>query len=521
MLISLARYGYLVVVLGPLLWLVAMSVQQPTQFAAGLAAAASPRLLGLLGQSTVFAVVVAISSGVVGLLAALVASQTKQRPWVYLRWLPVAVLATPPYVHTLVWRQLGSWLGQAGVANPIAWESSGWLGAGLVCVLVYMPVCYGLSLAGITALNHSTYATALLTGGRSRALWYVALPMAAPHILAGIALVFVLALTDYGVPSLFLVNSYALELFADYSAVGSAIRSLALSLPVVIIAMAGLLGTVKLLHRILHFDNSDSVETTRLELPGWLTAPAVTAGLLLVGHTVLPFIVLSITAGSWAAIVRSINAGGDEWATSFFVAIITGLCGVILAWPVSSMLLQERCHYGWWLAVVLPLAIPAPLIGTCLVNVYNTPLFSWVYGTLAMPVLAAVLRFTPVAVVVLALFTKRTYSALSDAARLYQHSRLMRFMQVTIPMRAPGLLVAASILALLSLNELGATLLVIPPGRSTVIIRLYNYLHYGAAESVAGLSLTLILASAVMICICCFVAMSRLTLRQAQHWRKQ
>ena len=43
----------------------------------------------------------------------------------------------------------------------------------------------------------------------------------------------------------------------------------------------------------------------------------------------------------------------------------------------------------------------------------------------------------------------------------------------------------------LTLGELGATLLVIPPGQSTLTLRLYNYLHYGASEEVAGLSLLL------------------------------
>ncbi len=31
----------------------------------------------------------------------------------------------------------------------------------------------------------------------------------------------------------------------------------------------------------------------------------------------------------------------------------------------------------------------------------------------------------------------------------------------------------------------------IPPGQSTLTLRLYNYLHYGASEEVAGLSLLL------------------------------
>jgi iron(III) transport system permease protein len=44
-----------------------------------------------------------------------------------------------------------------------------------------------------------------------------------------------------------------------------------------------------------------------------------------------------------------------------------------------------------------------------------------------------------------------------------------------------------------STGELGATLIVAPPGYSTLTMRIYSYLHYGASESVAGLCFIMIL----------------------------
>jgi iron(III) transport system permease protein len=38
---------------------------------------------------------------------------------------------------------------------------------------------------------------------------------------------------------------------------------------------------------------------------------------------------------------------------------------------------------------------------------------------------------------------------------------------------------------------LGAALMVVPPGESTLTMRIYNYLHYGASSTVSGLSLVL------------------------------
>ena len=46
---------------------------------------------------------------------------------------------------------------------------------------------------------------------------------------------------------------------------------------------------------------------------------------------------------------------------------------------------------------------------------------------------------------------------------------------------------------LMGLGELGASVLTVPPGFSTLTIRLYNYLHYGATDRVLGLSFLIVL----------------------------
>jgi ABC-type Fe3+ transport system permease subunit len=45
--------------------------------------------------------------------------------------------------------------------------------------------------------------------------------------------------------------------------------------------------------------------------------------------------------------------------------------------------------------------------------------------------------------------------------------------------------------AVLSSAELGATLLLLPPGAGSLTIRIYNYLHYGQSDVIAGLCLVL------------------------------
>jgi iron(III) transport system permease protein len=88
--------------------------------------------------------------------------------------------------------------------------------------------------------------------------------------------------------------------------------------------------------------------------------------------------------------------------------------------------------------------------------------------------------------------------ALLDAAAVFARSRISAWTTIRLPLAAPGLFVAAGILAALTLAELGATLIVAPPGHATITLRIYNYLHYGSSSDVAGLCLMVTLLTLVV-----------------------
>ena len=114
-----------------------------------------------------------------------------------------------------------------------------------------------------------------------------------------------------------------------------------------------------------------------------------------------------------------------------------------------------------------------------------------------MPVLAALARYTPLGALVMIATLRRQNPELIDAARLLQANRVRRWLVIRLPLLAPGLLAAASVVFCLTLGELSATLMIAAPGSPTLTMRIYNYLHYGASSTVAGL--TLVLTALVLI----------------------
>jgi iron(III) transport system permease protein len=83
---------------------------------------------------------------------------------------------------------------------------------------------------------------------------------------------------------------------------------------------------------------------------------------------------------------------------------------------------------------------------------------------------------------------------LFESASVFQPSFLRRMAVIYFPLVAPGLAAGIGLVAALTMGELCATLLVIPPGQSTLVLRIYNYLHYGATDTVARLCLVLTLS---------------------------
>jgi ABC-type Fe3+ transport system permease subunit len=67
-----------------------------------------------------------------------------------------------------------------------------------------------------------------------------------------------------------------------------------------------------------------------------------------------------------------------------------------------------------------------------------------------------------------------------------------RLIHIDLPLARRGILICGVITFIFCSSELGATLLVIPPGQGTVALKIYTLMHYGSGPLVAALALLLI-----------------------------
>ena len=388
----------------------------------------------------------------------------------------------PSFVHSYTWMAvLGDDRGFSGMTASWWTQTMAWL-----------PLCLSAALLGFRFLNPELIAAAQLVATPLRVLTGIITPLLAPALLAGGALVFLMCLQEYSIPSLFQVSTYSLEIFSDYSAHNQPVRALLLSVPVMAISCVALVGAKPWFrHVTVTAPRGGQMGIAEFRLP--LLFRLIQYGcLLLMGMQIfLPLWLLIRTAGSGNKLVASVLASAPEILFSIQTAFLSAIISVGMAAVIISMM-TAACQTALIPLTAVSLCVPATLTGIGMIVLYNDWLLSWLYHTEWMPVATAVARFGPLAWLIVAAQNRRHDYRLIEAARLYQVSSWQLWTRIRLPLMLPGMIVAGMTVFLLTMGELSATLLVLPPGRNTLAVKTYNLLHYGASDAVAGLCLFLV-----------------------------
>ena len=452
------------------------------------------RRLGLLLRGLGLAAGVSASALVLGVPAAIFLSSRAARSRRAARWLLLSMFVVPPYIHALAWlaavRPANALLGLAGLA-PL--PSYGWPACWWAETMAFAPVVLGLALLGMERVDPGLVEAARLSGPDARVLGRVILPLARPYILAGGAFVFLLSLAESGVPMLFHVNIYPFEILAEFSASAEPVRALFLSAPLLILAAIVLTLSLRPLRLAALSGGAGGPWRGRAPAyPVGLAICATAAVGCLMTHLGALFAALFVRTGGPAAFVSGLRLSGEEILLTLWTSAAAAAAAACLAVLTAGRLVGKAPRNGFlWIAVAAALAVPAPLTGTGLAALAGAPAFAFLREGGAAVVLVSIARFAPFAVLILAAHLRRVDRTLLEAARVFEKNLLRSRLRIDGRLAAPGVLAAAAIVFSLSAGETAATLVVAPPGRETLALKIFSYLHYGAVESVAGLCLFL------------------------------
>lgn len=411
--------------------------------------------------------------------------------WVRTRRQPVLIIYAaifiwfmallPPFIHSYTWMAFGSSFSLSGLAASWWTQTMAWL-----------PLCLSIVLIGFRSVDPDLIDAAQLVASPLQVLIRIMTPLLAPALLAGGALVFLISLQEYSIPSLFQISTYSLEIFSDYSAYNQPIRALLLSLPLAAVSAGAVMCTIPSFRHVSTMaPRHGRMQVTGFLLPSWFRIAQYGSLLVLIMQMVLPLLMLVITVGSWEKLIRSITASLPEIAFSLQTSLLSALVSVAISIIIIGVMNVK------WQNIMMPLAavslcVPATITGIGMIVLFNNTVLGAFYNSEFMPVATAVSRFGPLAWLISMAHHRRQDRLLIEAAQMFSVSRWKLWTAVRLPLMLPGMIVAGMTVFLLSMGELSATLLVLPPGSNTLAVKTYNFLHYGASDAVAGLCLFLV-----------------------------
>ncbi len=170
-----------------------------------------------------------------------------------------------------------------------------------------------------------------------------------------------------------------------------------------------------------------------------------------------------------------------------------------MAIPVAHAALSGKAGRIMERVTYFGFGIPGIVMGTALV--YGGLQLPFLYQTLALLIIAYMLRFLPLAVGSIRTSTEHLDQSLIKSARVLGASPREAFTRITLPLTMRGIIAGAALVFLESMRELEATLLLGPTGfetLSTYLWRVYEAGYFGRA-AIPGLLLVVISACGLAI----------------------
>ncbi len=193
-------------------------------------------------------------------------------------------------------------------------------------------------------------------------------------------------------------------------------------------------------------------------------------------------------------VARTPKDYGEEFAWTLLIGLLAATAAVAVAGLAAWLACRSRGgRIVVGLVTATALATPGPVIGLAVIRLVNQPGIPWLsflYSqSILAPWLAQTIRALPPAVLILWFAFRSIPPSLLDAARADGAGIWSQLFRIALPMRWAALLLAWMTSAIVATGDLAASVLTVPPGVTTLSIRIFTLLHYGVEDVVAGICL--------------------------------
>lgn len=455
-------------------------------------------------NSVAIALATAVAAGALGTGLAMLVARTDLPGRNVLRLALPLPLVVPSYVGaTAALAAFGPGALVGGVPRP-----QGFWGSFMVLTLLGYPYVYLPVLARLRTTSPALEDAARLLGDTpGRAVRKVVLPQVAGAAGAGMLLVLLYGLSDFGAVSLMRYDTITRAIFSSQLSNRAASLTLGLVLAVLALAVAATDRAVATRRPPTATVGRGQV---RYSLGPW-AFPALLAAVLVLGIAVVTPVavfVIWVVRGS-----ATVGVGYSGWGDSlgFLVeptissasaAALAAAVAVIVILPVaySSARHRSMATEAAGAAVTSVFALPGLVVAISLAfwAIRAPGWLAGVYQTLPLLVLGYVLHFGAQALGPTRAAIAAVPTRFDEAARTLGAGGRRRFLTIEMPLIAPGVLAGAGLVLLSTLKELPATLILAPIGFETLATRIWGAAEDGFYAEVGITSLVLLALSAIL-----------------------
>jgi iron(III) transport system permease protein len=441
------------------------------------------RQRGLLVNTAVLGVGTALAATAIGAPLGVCLARIALPRKALLRIALAAPLVLPPYLVGLAWTYLG---------GPLLPDWTYSLPAAVVILsLVFYPLSMLATEVAMRRIDGRLEEAALVVAAPGRVFRRITLPLAAPAVCAAGLMIFVLAISEFGVPALLRVRVYTTEIFTAFAALYDFGRAIVLAVPLLLLCLVVASAAAVLLgERLVSTRRNGGTRPALFD--GWYAVALTTVLTVLTAALVLPIVVLVREALGARSIAAAAAGSGAAITNSLLLAVTGASAAVIVAVCLGYERARARGALGRMADVlcIVVFAVPSTIVGVGLIGLWNRPgPAGMVYGTDAMLMLGYLARFIPVATLALAASIRAVPASHEEAAAVGGAAWPRTMGRIVLPQIRLGLAAAWVVAFVLAFGELGVSILVAPPGESTLPIRVYTLIANTPSADIAALAL--------------------------------
>ncbi len=454
--------------------------------------------------------------------------------------------AVPLYLQAAAWNagfgQLGWWqllAGGLGVEPLLC----GFRGAALVHGLAAIPWVSLIVGADLWLAPRDAEESALLDGSKLQVAFRITLPHVLTAAMAAALWITVIVAGEITVTDLYQVRTYAEELY-----VGFAMDTLEGNATVAPAALGVLHGMILLVALTLGVffvgwqvwwrrgTTIDRLPPRQflLDLWRWPAFLFVLFALFLIVGVPL----LNLLSKCGTTFEQSSEGGLRGWSLYKAASLLTASPWRFreeLGWSLalsqlSSLLsLALAVPLAWWsrsrgwrvtlIAVVAAvfIAIPGPLLALAVMSMFQSTNSEWLAAaysqSVAAPTIVLTVRTLPIVLLILSNSFSQIDDSSTEAARLAGAGIYGQLLFIVLPQRHSVLVCAWLVGIIVALGDLAASILVVPPGVTTVAIRIFGLMHYGVEDQLAAICLAMVGIIAILAGLVGFLWRPLVTMR--------